>query len=286
MPTPSEHKTVQARILTYAEAIMKPNISEFSYGYALINGLINWSGTPLTAAPVFPSLYQEGKAGGGYDAMLQWPYILLFLQFKLSHYMIGNNAQEVKCGIFRPPFYRMHVRPRRHSNQHKMLLDLENDGKLVFYVAPAFHTSDEFNKAYFSHQILPRSFWIKPSKIGSLPDDQNHHVTFARGCSAYFFSTPRSLECQGDFAEFEEFVASSFEEKHQKSFQQDALKETAERIAEIAKECQITLSESERVSLTELVPSHPLEQIAFYSQVFFNSQLFIIRKRDSETGSL
>ena len=49
---------------------MKPNISEFIYGYALTSELISWHGTSITAAPVFPSLYQEGQAGGGYDVML------------------------------------------------------------------------------------------------------------------------------------------------------------------------------------------------------------------------
>jgi len=43
---------------------MKPQISEFSYGYALTDELIHWHGTNLTAAPIFPSLYQEGQVGG------------------------------------------------------------------------------------------------------------------------------------------------------------------------------------------------------------------------------
>ncbi len=70
---------------------MKPEMSEFSYGYALTDELIHWHGTSLTAAPIFPSLYQEGKSGGGYDVMLQRSGIPLFLQFKLADQMVRNG---------------------------------------------------------------------------------------------------------------------------------------------------------------------------------------------------
>ncbi|MEN6487902.1 MAG: hypothetical protein ABFD66_03310, partial [Smithella sp.] len=112
---------------------MRPDISEFSYGYALTEELIHWHGTELTAAPFFPSLYQEGQEGGGYDLMLERPGMLLFLQFKLSDCMVRNTAREVKDGIFSAPCYRMHIRPARHSQQHEMLLKLENDGNEVYY---------------------------------------------------------------------------------------------------------------------------------------------------------
>lgn len=41
---------------------MIPEISEFSYGFALTNELVSWS--KLTAASIFPSLIEEGKKGG------------------------------------------------------------------------------------------------------------------------------------------------------------------------------------------------------------------------------
>ena len=78
---------------------MKPNISEFSFGYALTSELIHWYGMPITAAPIFPSTYQEGQAGGGYDVMLNQPGLPLFLQYKLSHCMVRSNAQEVRDGV-------------------------------------------------------------------------------------------------------------------------------------------------------------------------------------------
>jgi len=38
---------------------MTPEISEFSYGFALTNELVGWA--PVAAAPLFPSLIEEGK---------------------------------------------------------------------------------------------------------------------------------------------------------------------------------------------------------------------------------
>lgn len=261
---------------------MKPNISEFSYGYALTDELIHWHGTPLTAAPVFPSLYQEGQAGGGYDVMLQRPGIPLFLQFKLSHCMVRSNAQEVKDGIFLPPFYRMHVRPSRHSDQHEMLLDLEDAGNEVYYSAPAFHTPEEFNEAYLLHQVLARSLWIRPSQIGPLPDDRDHHLAFVPGGTPHFCSKPRPLESRGDFTEFEELVTSAFKRKSREALQKGTLEETAWHLAEIAEKHRFISLESKRVSREQLEQRHPLDRIAFYSQVFLDSQLFIVRERPNE----
>lgn len=73
---------------------MKPNISEFSYGYALTDELVHASGITITGAPVFPSLYSEGQAGGGWDVRIDRPGVPLFLQFKLSDKMKRGNCRE------------------------------------------------------------------------------------------------------------------------------------------------------------------------------------------------
>lgn len=43
---------------------MKPDISEFSYGYAVTEALIWDEGLPIVGAPIFPSLIEEGRSGG------------------------------------------------------------------------------------------------------------------------------------------------------------------------------------------------------------------------------
>lgn len=121
---------------------MKSNISEFSYGFAVVNELVNWPGRDLTSAPYFPSLRREAHLG--YDVKLDRPGLPLFLQFKLSDRMVRNNAKEIRDGVFprNSFFYRMHLRCGQSSTQHHLLLNLEDQGEEVYYVAPAFRDPD------------------------------------------------------------------------------------------------------------------------------------------------
>jgi hypothetical protein len=76
----------------------KCQFSEFSYGYCVTEDLAVGQNMPLTAAPVFPSLVQEGQSGVGYDVRFELPGIPLFLQFKLVDQMVRGNANEAKQG--------------------------------------------------------------------------------------------------------------------------------------------------------------------------------------------
>src|SRR5436190_10639379 len=113
---------------------MRPLLSEFSFGYALTEELVAGALGGLVAAPIFPSLLQEGHAGGGYDLQLPLAGAPLYLQFKLSDCMVYRSAAE--WNDFGHSYYRMHLRPQRHSEQHRMLCDLEATGNEVYYVAP------------------------------------------------------------------------------------------------------------------------------------------------------
>jgi hypothetical protein len=57
---------------------MEARLTEFSYGYCVTEELANGTGPGFKAAPYFPSLYAEGKEGGGFDVQLG---SALFLQF-------------------------------------------------------------------------------------------------------------------------------------------------------------------------------------------------------------
>jgi len=65
-------------------------------------------------------------AGGGYDVALDRPGQPLFLQFKPSRHIRGWNAKEFQKPTLTRPCYRMYVRPRGRSQQHELLLELEN----------------------------------------------------------------------------------------------------------------------------------------------------------------
>ncbi|MGY4494863.1 hypothetical protein [Pseudomonas sp. TE3610] len=166
---------------------MKPEMSEFSYGFAFTNELIHAPGSHVVAAPEFPSLQQEGKPGGGYDVKIPFGSPL-FLQFKLSHFMARTNSKEY--ALMGGAYYRWHLHALKHSAQHDLLLDLESKGNEVYYVTPAFHQTAELNTHYLSKEIVGRSAGFRPSDIGALPDDDDHYVVFD--------SSPLAYRCSDD----------------------------------------------------------------------------------------
>lgn len=259
---------------------MQPNISEFSYGYAITDELIHHHGLGITAAPIFPSLVAEGRTGGGWDVKLQRPGIPLFLQFKLSHYMSRWSAYECQQRWFQPPFYRMHLRPKRFSEQHEMLLDLEIAGNEVYYSAPAFHEPWELDHAYLSHQVKYRSIWIRPSWIGPLPDNRDHHVAFQHPGARRFCSDSKPIEEDSDFSTFYKRVFLKVKSTGQKALSDDSLSTLAKQIMGIsAKRSDIPsdIFETTRMSLSN---RSPLEQIAFFSSMFLGAQLFIVSENE------
>lgn len=259
---------------------MRPDISEFSYGYAVTDELIHWHGTTVTASPFFPSLYREGRAGGGYDVMLQRPGLPLFLQFKLSDCMVTNRAREARLGLLTTPYYRMHLRPARHSLQHEMLLDLENNGQEVYYSAPAFHRSEELNDVYLAHEVRNRSIWVRPSFIGQLPDQYDHYLAFQIPGPVISCSEPRKIEAKAHFEEFSSRVEATFRQRGKLALREEQLVELASKLADISQRRVGIPLDRRRMVQAKIEDRHPVEQIAFYSQVFLGCRFFILRHRE------
>lgn len=173
---------------------MLPEISEFSYGFALTNELVGW--VELSAAPVFPSLIEEGKTGGGYDVKLDRPGAPLYLQFKRSEFMTRRSAKEFRSvrdqgGVLAIPFYRFAITEAAKSDQHELLLALDTSPNHVFYVAPRFHRVSEINEAWSATAVAARSVFVSPTEIGSL-DDERHAVAFDPSGS-WICSDPRPI---------------------------------------------------------------------------------------------
>lgn len=154
---------------------MTPEISEFSYGFALTNELVGW--TAVAAAPVFPSLIQEGLSG--YDVKLEFPAAALYLQFKRSGCMRRKSAREIKHFDLSidVPYYRFCITESNKSDQHELLLSLEQTGNNVFYAAPRFHTLSEINWAWQENAVASSSIFVAPQTIGAL-DEETHSVAF------------------------------------------------------------------------------------------------------------
>lgn len=257
---------------------MHPDISEFSYGYALTETLISAIPGGLRAAPVFPSLIDEGRVGGGYDVHLPFTGFPLFLQFKLSHRMVRDTAIEAQLKILTPPFYRMHLRPMKHSQQHPMLLALEATGASVYYVAPYFHTPAELNDAYIRRQVVQRSIFMTPATIGALPDYDEHHIAFKRGSPTYLCSDDPKILREQEIGEeqFKIDLLTGFEKREHLEPTEKSARKWADRLEEIVKDRSSYIEWIDADKLSMLRDRNPLARFSYFARTFFGCNVILI----------
>jgi len=261
---------------------MSPDISEFSYGYALTETLMSAVPHSVRAAPIFPSLQDEGKPGGGYDVEIPFIGFPLFLQFKLSHKMVRDSAFESQRGLMTTPFYRMHLRPTKHSQQHPMLLDLEASGAAVYYAAPYFDTPAELNDAYINAQVVQRSVFFRPSEIGPLPDDGDHHLTFKNGHPAYLCSSdPRMVRQDGANREkFFDDIAEGYWRYERIQPKEESIREWNELLIAIVEKYRGHFRWYGNNTANELRKRAPLNTLAYLARTFFGCNVLVVAPRE------
>ena len=212
---------------------------------------------------------------------LDLPGVPLFLQFKLCDQMTRRTCREARQRNFSVPCYRMHLRPARSSRQHEMLLDLETAGQDVYYCAPQFHKPTELNSAFLQRAVRDRSVWIRPSDIGVLPDDRDHHMSFEFGGPWTLFSDPKPIDGKRVFEDVERHLADRLREQGPTPISETRLDALADVITRIADERR-HISQRERDAFAETVPpTEPLQRVAYYGSVFLDSQLFVVQERQT-----
>lgn len=262
---------------------MRPNISEFSYGFAITSELIQSPDMTITAAPVFPSLIQEGQAGGGWDMQLTRPGLPLFLQFKLCDYMKRRTCKESTDAGFSLPCYRMHLRSARLSDQHAMLLELEATGQEVYYSAPLFHQPQELNSAFLGRTMRMQSKWVRPSDIGPLPDEGEHFVSFEPRGRWELFSKPRPLAAKREFQDVVVHLEAELRKRGSTSLRRDELNSLAESIEMIAQKRRDIGYEAKHRASEVLRGVEPLQKVSYYASVFLESQMFVVQARSEQS---
>jgi len=258
----------------------KCQFSEFSYGYCLTEDLVVGQGMPLVAAPVFPSLIEEGQPGFGYDVRFDRPGTPLFLQFKLVHQMVRSNANEARRGDFQVPFYRMHLRSREISDQHQSLIDLEEADNDVFYVAPGFHTTIALNTNYTQRQVWNRSFKIRPTLIGPFSDDELHHVSFQQPNGNWRRYSEESTK-EGRAAQTEEIVQElerRIDKRGERSLREQ-ISDLDASLQRIVNARNIRRKERERIDVDTIGHVDALRRVSYVSRQFFDCQLFFVTRR-------
>lgn len=257
---------------------MRPTISEFSYGFALTRELLQSPGMEVMAAPVFPTLAAEGRAGGGWDVKLDRPGVPLFLQFKLCDRMVSSHCREARDANFSVPCYRMYIRSSRVSRQHAMLLELERGGQEVYYSAPRFHQTKELNDAFAQSHVRARSVWIRPSEIGPLDDECEHHVSFGpQDGSFVVLSEPKYIEGGRSFVD----VAKGLERLLRERV--ELRRDNLDRLVTLMEKVVVVPEDDRRayratgVGREDARMASALEHISYLASVFLGSQLFVVQ---------
>lgn len=166
--------------------------NEYIYGFAMTENFLN---TEIPHArrclPVMPTPREEGSVGGGFDVKIPYRHLSIFLQFKVPQVM--SRASRKKPQGYRTPYYRIDLRTKK-PNQHKLLMELEAKGNLVFYAAPTFHRNRELREYFRVRTTHHNSVYISPTDIGPL-SPKPHHVAYHRGEQVgYVLSKPVMLE--------------------------------------------------------------------------------------------
>ncbi|MGD8623765.1 MAG: hypothetical protein PVF47_12290 [Anaerolineae bacterium] len=160
---------------------MKPEFSEFSYGFALSYEVMNALQPGVVGAPLFPSL--RAQAGTGTDVEFAPAGCPLFLQFKLAAYM--KTARAKQWATYGGPYFRVVIPGRTRSNQHNLLRELSRVEPEVYYAAPAFYRQIEFNQAFVNDEILFQSRFIALRHLPDLADDREHYLTYCHGVPGF-----------------------------------------------------------------------------------------------------
>ena len=261
---------------------MKPFISEFSYGYALTQELAGGILGSLVAAPIFPSLISEGRAGGGYDLQLPIQGRALFLQFKLSDCMINANARE--WSFWKKQYYRMYLYSDSKSMQHQLLINLEKLDNDVFYAAPIFHKLEEMNDAYLQKKIFESTVFISPSEIGSLPDSRNHYIVFVPNDSSAYFCSKEPIKIMVNIGK--RFVEECMYASKVRNSRIDAkyFRDLLKKLVYILSKAEVPYFNAEEIerhsSRFDASYLRFASSVAYISRAYLNAEFFIVGKRD------
>lgn len=269
---------------------MEPQISEFSYGFALTHEIINATKS-RTVAPIFPSLYRESLVGYDVQINLGAPFVPLFLQFKLSHCMIRNTAYEISRYNFpvTTPFYRFNLYSRVKSHQHDLLCQLDQFDELVFYAAPIFSTLEQFNSLYASRRILDRTRFVSPMSIGPFRDNDDHSIAFNDKSGLYFCSEePRQIEGRKTIAELEELFQRKLTGEEGKRLVLEELEAIGKNMETVLrkklKEVSATAPDTEKKDDDEGQVKQMLTYISDMALANYGCQFFVIQPAVASEG--
>ena len=117
-------------------------VSEITYGFAFVENLTR-ANRGKRALPFLPTLRDEALRG--YDVRLKVTGQVPYYQFKSPRILTRRNAKDCSPpSNLQPPFFRMRLMRRPHSEQHNIPVDLRSKRRNVFYTCSRLYEANSF----------------------------------------------------------------------------------------------------------------------------------------------
>jgi hypothetical protein len=261
---------------------LRTDFSEFSFGYALVEEFARSLRPGLKAAPIFPSLIEEGGDEGGYDVKFDLPGVPMMIQFKRPDVMKTAKAKEIaNHGLaLNPPFYRFHMRSSAISRQHDLLLAHDAGSALVYYASPCFHEINDFDTHYIARNVINNTIFIRPRDIGPLSAEL-HHVSYdAVGLGWCFSDSPRSVDRIAKGRAVEDHLAQALSSES-RPLREGVLEQAISSVTESFRRDGLRTARTNPRLEALSGPRGELARLSELSQVYLNAQLFIVQRRDA-----
>ncbi|WP_434622821.1 hypothetical protein [Azospirillum sp. B2RO_4] len=261
---------------------MRTDFSEFSFGYALTEEFMYALRPTVRAAPVFPSLIEEGQDDGGYDVAFDSPGLPVKIQFKRPDVMLTRRSKEIADhGIgLATPFYRMHIRSSAISKQHDLLLGHDNGSSEVYYASPCFHQTADFDRYYVTRTVIDNTLFIRPRDIGVLTAEP-HHVAYDNTALGWRFSDePVKIErIKKGRSVSDDFIKGL--DKDNRPLGEGPLNEAVADLENMLRKNGVNPQPLRPEAVARLRgPRKELYRLAELTRIHLNAQLFIVQRDD------
>lgn len=169
---------------------MRPEINEsqFALGANMEFESGRWR-YPLISPALLPTRREEKHAGFDMEGEIKSSTGIepLFVQYKCSEHMVGNARYHQH---FPDNYYRFKI---RKNKQHNILVKISEYHPHTYYVAPIFHTLEEYRDHHNQEAVLDNSVFATCEGLPGMDATDRHTIGFTQN-RTIFFSEPTQIQ--------------------------------------------------------------------------------------------
>ena len=167
--------------------MVKPDFSEFQFAYGVTRELESALTSSIIAPPIFPTQRKEEHIAS--DVVIPGMKIApLFIQYKRSDRMVRSNAGE--WADFNQEYYRFDIHT---ANQHNTLVDIGQSLGTACYIAPGFHTRQEYIQYHKTGSLTVNSVCVHTRGLSKISHDDHKVAYTVSPLQGFFYSEPKQV---------------------------------------------------------------------------------------------